>query len=84
MFENKKTKKHGVHYSRYIASYMKEAARFNRPLYRDELYDWLIAIDVDEHEAMDIVEIATCGKMELETSAYLYLKKLTDNERNES
>lgn len=74
-WENKVTTAHGIPYSRYIASYMKEAEKLGTKVYRDSFEEWLLSIGVDEDEASDIVEMATNGKLELETSARIFIQK---------
>lgn len=74
-WKNDVTKAHGIPYSRYIASYMKEAEKLGTKVYRDSLKEWLLSIGVNENEVSDIVEMATNGKLELETSARIFIQK---------
>lgn len=74
-WKNGVTKAHGIPYSRYIASYRKEAEKLGTKLYRDTFEEWLLSIGVNEDEASDIVEMATNGKLELETSARIFIQK---------
>ena len=67
--KNKKTKKGGIHYSRYIASWTKVYGN----KFGDDFMDWLESIGVSEDEAMDIRFMAECGKMELEGSIAIFL-----------
>jgi len=72
-FENKKTR-NGIHYSRYIASYMKECFKRGKRFWAYQFKEWLRTEQLSEQEIDDICEMADCGKMELETKAYLFLK----------
>ena len=83
MFENKKTKKHDVNYSRYIASWLRKRGRwiegdfceFDGYEHCGYFAKWLRTIGVDEDEINDICRMAECGKVELEMSAMLFIKK---------
>lgn len=73
MFDNKQFE--GIYYSRFIASYVKVADKF----YRDEFTDWLKQLVINgktmpEDVVMDIVELGTNGKLELESNARAFLK----------
>ena len=82
MFENKKTKKHGVHYSRYIASWLRKRGRLIEGDFIE--YDdygncgrfakWLRSIGLDEDEISDICRMAQCGQIGLEMSAERFIK----------
>ena len=71
-FENAKTQK-GIHYSRYIASWM----RMGGKIYPEGLfYKWLREVEqLTEEEISDISLMTMTGKMELETSAKTFMKK---------
>lgn len=73
MFENKKTSC-GIYYSRYIASWANVGRGFGPVYYRDEFFKWLIEVGCTENEAYEIVELANCGKVELEDSARLFYR----------
>lgn len=71
-FENAKTQK-GIHYSRYISSWM----RMGGKIYMDGLfYKWLKeAEQLTDEEISDIRFMMMTGKMELETSAKMFMHK---------
>lgn len=60
----------GIHRSRYIASWINAGGNKNFIGFRD----WLESLGIDEDEAYEIYNMATCGKMELETSAKKFIK----------
>lgn len=69
MFENKKTEKQGIRYSRYIASWINVGGeRFGT-----EFMDWLKSEGCTPREIIDIRELAECGKLELEVSAKKFI-----------
>lgn len=74
----------GIHYSRYGASYRKELEKLGMRFYWSEFIDWLIKIGLREDEVYDIANMAECGKLELETSAMVYLTNLKKNTKTES
>jgi hypothetical protein len=74
MFENKTVE--GIYYSRFIASWMKVTGKKIR--WNDEFADWLSLVEINgrrltEDEIIDIQDLATNGKLELETSIRNYL-----------
>ena len=71
MFDNKKVKATGIHYSRYIASWRNVGGRF----FDEEFEEWLKDEGCDETEVIEIMELAKCGKMELEHNASRYVSK---------
>lgn len=71
MLENKKAGQHEAHYSRYIASWLNEGGSY----FGKEFRDWLASEGLSENEIRDVMELATCGKLELEYSAKEYVKK---------
>lgn len=74
-WENVYVKKADAHYSRIIASYRNVLQKLGRKFWRDEFEQWLRSTGLfTDDEIDDIVEQATCGKLELETSAYNYLR----------
>lgn len=77
MLDNKKTRNQGVHYSRYIASWVNYGGSY----FGEQFAAWLRANDVEEDEIRDIREMATCGKLELEMTAGKYIRKM--NKLNE-
>lgn len=69
MFENKQW--NGVHYSRYIASWVRVGGNIkDGGLFRK----WLKSIGVPEEVTWDIYNLASNGKLELQTSAAKFLK----------
>lgn len=76
MFENKKFE--GIHYSRFIASWTNEVGFVSY-----EMKDWLKTITInDKHLPDDVIEeiyeMGSTGKLELETSAKFFAKKLKE------
>lgn len=65
MYDNKKSVD-GIHYTRYIASWMRTVT--NSSTYRD-FEHWLISLGLPQDDINNILEIARGGKMELEHSA---------------
>lgn len=65
MYDNKKSVD-GIHYTRYIASWMRTVT--NSSAYRD-FEHWLISLGLPQDDINNILEIARGGKMELEHSA---------------
>lgn len=69
-FENKEV--NGIYYSRFIASYAKSGGNV---FYRDEFRAWLEHLGYLNGEDISLIlEMATCGKLELETDAKMFLK----------
>ena len=67
-------KVHGVHRSRYIASWTNAGGKID-----EHFYEWLLTIEFDdgtmsEEEADEIWDVANGGKMEFEISAKEYMK----------
>lgn len=75
MFENKKTK-NGIHYSRYIASWINACKELKVSIYFDDKFlRWLeFSERLDEEEINNIRNMAKNGKMELEDSAKSFLR----------
>lgn len=69
MFENLKTEKQGIRYSRYIASWINVGGQS----FDTEFMDWLKSEGCTQREIIDIRELATCGKLELESSAKKFI-----------
>ena len=72
---------HKIYYSRYIASWLNAGGSLKTLVGRDLFKDWLKRIGVNENDIHDIYEMATNGKLELETNAKLYLE-LVKSENN--
>ena len=65
-------KKHnGIHYSRYIASWINAGGKY----FNEEFLEWLKSEGFEEDDARDVREMAMCGKLELETSAKKFINK---------
>jgi hypothetical protein len=80
MFENKKDKVHDVHYSRYIMSYIRSGGVLSkRGEGRETLNQWLVTLELDEEDIDNILDMATTGRMELESSAYNFLRAVKTN-----
>lgn len=73
----------GVHYTRIIASWMKEASSFGmkRYIYEDQFRRWLETLGLTEEEQYDIYYLATNGKMELESNANKFLHENCKDEQ---
>lgn len=74
MFENKNYE--GIYYSRFIASWANEGGSFKRGAFKE----WLRTLKINGKEIpediiREINELATNGKMELETLAREFIKK---------
>lgn len=68
-FENKKTETHGVHYSRYIASWIHELRYPEKHAFKE----WLKSLNLNDDEVKDIYDMYTNGKLELQASANDFL-----------
>lgn len=80
MFENKIIR--GIHISRYIASWTKSGGTLKRNLLRGfpAFRAWLRTLEIDgdhltKDEIRQICDYACNGKLELETSAKMFLEK---------
>ena len=66
-----------VHASRYIASWGKMGGHFGRGSKgRFDFSDWLESMGLSKDEVYNIYNLATCGRLELETSAREFMKSL--------
>ena len=65
-FENAKTEVQGVHYSRYIASWLIRGGDY----FGEQFKKWLEANGCTKEEICDITIMATTGKMELQHGGY--------------
>lgn len=77
-FENAKTEKHEINYSRYIASWLKAGGRFDYLSDTLNFKDWLRSMDLSEDEVQAIADMAVCGKLELEDSAKTFIKEMQE------
>lgn len=74
MFENNTAK--GVHYSRYIMSWIRMGGKLDvRGGGRNDFKKWLESLEIDETDIENIVQMATNGRMELETSASRFIRQ---------
>ena len=78
MLENKKTET-GVHYSRYIASWRNAGENYFGEMFED----WLKSEGCNEKEIREISEMAICGRLELETSAKIFIENFSINYADE-
>ena len=77
-FENKYAG--GVYYSRIIASWVNAGGDFKinlkeRGVMNTKFAKWLKSLGISDHEIWEIWNLATCGKLELETNAKRFLKE---------
>ena len=79
-FENAKTKA-GIHYSRYVASWMRKGGK----IYSEGLfYRWLKEKEqLTDDEINDIQFMMQTGKMELERSAEEFMKEHSEENQTE-
>jgi len=78
MFENVIIR--GIHASRYVMSWVRSGGELHWRAGCSEFNEWLESLGLDENEISIIVEIASNGKMELETSARIFLKNIKKTE----
>lgn len=72
-FENVKTQSEDVHLTRYIISWLKEGGSLEDN--RTELFEgWLRSHNLTDEEISKLEFMMECGRMELEHSAYLWMK----------
>lgn len=62
----------GIPYSRYVASFANIASRKKVGITYPIVRDWALCIGLSDSEANDIADMATNGKMELETTVTMY------------
>ena len=73
-FENKKTQKDGVYYSRYIASWLNQTMPYN-PFPDEKFEEWLRQRGLTEDEIIDIRLMGMTGKFELDQDIKDFLAK---------
>ena len=78
MLTNKKTEA-GIYYSRYIASWINAGGDYFGGIFED----WLKSEGCNEKEIREIVEMAICGKLELEKSAKFFIENFSINYADE-
>ena len=71
MFENYKIA--GEYATRYIASWLRKGGRLYYLEDVDKFCEWLSSMGLNNDEVAHIRFLATCGKLELETSAMKFL-----------
>lgn len=74
MFENRAI--NGIYMTRFIASWMNKGGQIRYGKDRDNFREWLLSLGLSENDAQDILNLATNGKLELETSAKQFLKNI--------
>ena len=74
MFENRVINGY-IYETRFIASWLKVGGQLRYGEDIDDFYEWLLSIGVSEDDANHIVELATCGKLELEINAKKFLSE---------
>ena len=75
-FENSIVK-NGTYYSRYIASWLNEGGQIKGN--RTQFMKWLTSVGCTDEEAKDIYNMATNGKLELESNAKWFIKNWIDD-----
>ena len=65
-----------VHASRYIASWLRVGGKLITYRNYDDFKQWLSSLGLDKEEIYHIYNMASCGKMELEKSARLFMEQL--------
>lgn len=76
-FENELSSQ-DVHYSKYIASFIKACSKMKITFSYGLFYNWLLSLDLPEDEVMEIVMFAFDGPLELEDDAREYLTDFKD------
>lgn len=76
-FENAKTEVQGVHFSRYIASWVNSGGRY----FGEQFDKWLKSEGLTEVEIDYVRLMATTGKLELEMNCKKYIKKMKEAEK---
>jgi hypothetical protein len=64
-----------IHETRFIASWLRAGGQLYYVEDIDDFQGWLLSLGLNEDEAYHVINLATCGKMELEHSAREFLKK---------
>ena len=72
MFENKIIK--GEYATRYIASWLKAGGSLYYGKDIDNFREWLESLDINDLDIYHIINLAVCGKMELERSASEFIR----------
>ena len=76
MFENRQI--NGYTYAtRFIASWVRVGGKLRTGEDYDNFYEWLLSLGLSEDDAEHVKFLAENGKLELETSAKVFLKKHT-------
>ena len=78
MFENKLY--NGIHATRYIASWYNSGGG----PWLGDFEDWLMSLGLTAAEAREIWNMASCGKLELETSAKKFIDEVRQTLEEES
>ena len=77
MFENKVVGDY-TYATRYIASWLRAGGKLEYGRDIDYFRDWLLSLSLSEDEVNHIVFLATNGKLELESSAKLWMQIVAD------
>lgn len=64
-----------IHETRFIASWLRAGGQLYYVEDINDFQGWLLSLGLNEDEAYHVINLATCGKMELEHSAREFLKK---------
>ena len=80
-WKNDVDNKNGQPYSRYIASWIDVGGQLKTLENIGEFTTWLDRLGVEKADINNIVQMATNGKMEIESSARRFLQRNTNNEK---
>ena len=75
MFENK-ILMGDIHMSRFIASWIRVGGSLKTGKGIDDFNEWLRSLGLSEDDIYQITNLATCGKMELESDARKFMKTI--------
>ena len=71
-----------IHATRFIMSYVRKGGKLRGPY--GNFNDWLKSLGLTEEERKPILDLAGCGKLELEISAKAFLENTTNETHKES
>ena len=74
MFTNKQINE--IYETRYIASWLKAGGNLYYGEDIDEFSEWLKSLGLSDDEVYHLVNMATCGKLELEVNAKSFIKSI--------
>lgn len=78
-YENVKTKRDGVYYTRYIASWINEGG-YDKYGFEDPFASWLYSEGLTDFEIADVIFLAKNGRFELERSVRKFLDEYQKQE----